>query len=190
VTVTTLKPAPFRRFRWYWVFSSLVLMTTQLPVHYARGSLYSDSSSTTLAHPVPQIAQFMPNNSALTDKFTNQNAAQPIYSLVIELMDPNTRESALLELSKKREQYDDLALVLWHSFGASCLENCNIESQPLFCRNHAGAAAGDCLRLSSSLSAQFDCARIEPRMQCSCPSPMCCVTLGDPATLSKWCGPP
>lgn len=41
-----------------------------------------------------------------------------IYSLVIDLMDPSTRESALLELSKKREQYDDLALVLWHSFGA------------------------------------------------------------------------
>lgn len=27
------------------------------------------------------------------------------------------REYALLELSKKREQYEDLALVLWHSFG-------------------------------------------------------------------------
>jgi len=40
-----------------------------------------------------------------------------IYSLVIELLDPGTREGALLELSKKREQYDDLALVLWHSFG-------------------------------------------------------------------------
>jgi len=44
-----------------------------------------------------------------------------IYTLVIELMDPNAREAALLELSKKREQYDDLALVLWHSFGTSCL---------------------------------------------------------------------
>ena len=40
-----------------------------------------------------------------------------IYALVIDLMDVNTREAALLELSKKREQYDDLALVLWHSFG-------------------------------------------------------------------------
>lgn len=30
------------------------------------------------------------------------------------------REHALLELSKKREQYEDLALVLWHSFG-ECL---------------------------------------------------------------------
>jgi len=29
------------------------------------------------------------------------------------------REHALLELSKKREQYEDLALVLWHSFGES-----------------------------------------------------------------------
>ena len=42
-----------------------------------------------------------------------------IYTLVIDLMDPSTRETALLELSKKREQYDDLALVLWHSFGES-----------------------------------------------------------------------
>lgn len=40
-----------------------------------------------------------------------------IYALVIDLMDPETRDLALLELSKKREQYDDLALVLWHSFG-------------------------------------------------------------------------
>lgn len=40
-----------------------------------------------------------------------------IYALVIDLLDPGAREAALLELSKKREQYDDLALVLWHSFG-------------------------------------------------------------------------
>ncbi|KAI0705877.1 Rcd1-domain-containing protein [Cytidiella melzeri] len=42
---------------------------------------------------------------------------QKIYGLVIDLLNPGTREGALLELSKKREQYDDLALVLWHSFG-------------------------------------------------------------------------
>lgn len=40
-----------------------------------------------------------------------------IYQLVMDLMDPSRREGALLELSKKREQFDDLALVLWHSFG-------------------------------------------------------------------------
>jgi hypothetical protein len=46
-----------------------------------------------------------------------------LFSLVIDLMDPNTRETALLELSKKREQYDDLAMVLWHSFGAYSLSS-------------------------------------------------------------------
>jgi CCR4-NOT transcription complex subunit 9 len=93
-------------------------MSNQLPVQnmYARGGLYSDTPplSAPLAHPVPHqpVAQFMPNNSALAVHEDGK-----IYSLVIDLMDPNTREGALLELSKKREQYDDLALVLWHSFG-------------------------------------------------------------------------
>ena len=41
-----------------------------------------------------------------------------IFQLVINLMSPDTRENALLELSKKREQYEDLAIILWHSFGA------------------------------------------------------------------------
>lgn len=40
-----------------------------------------------------------------------------IWGLVMDLARADTRETALLELSKKREQYDDLALVLWHSFG-------------------------------------------------------------------------
>lgn len=42
---------------------------------------------------------------------------EKIVALVADLMDAQTRESALLELSKKREQFDDLALILWHSFG-------------------------------------------------------------------------
>lgn len=36
---------------------------------------------------------------------------------VAELMDGNTRETALMELSKKREQVPELALIIWHSFG-------------------------------------------------------------------------
>jgi CCR4-NOT transcription complex subunit 9 len=36
---------------------------------------------------------------------------------VAELLDPTRREGALMELSKKREQVPELALVLWHSFG-------------------------------------------------------------------------
>lgn len=36
---------------------------------------------------------------------------------VADLLSENTREAALLELSKKREQVPELALILWHSFG-------------------------------------------------------------------------
>ncbi len=36
---------------------------------------------------------------------------------VAELMDSNSREAALMELSKKREQVPELALIIWHSFG-------------------------------------------------------------------------
>lgn len=45
------------------------------------------------------------------------NGHESVYYLIVDLMNPNSREGALLELSKKREQWDDLALVLWHSFG-------------------------------------------------------------------------
>eukprot|EP00894_Picocystis_sp_ML_P001915 jgi/Pico_ML_1/52432/g3138.t2 len=37
--------------------------------------------------------------------------------LVLELSDPTTRENALLDLSKKRESFPELAPCLWHSFG-------------------------------------------------------------------------
>ena len=48
------------------------------------------------------------------------------YSQIFEwvsqlLKGPEGREKALLELSRKREQYDDLALILWHSFGIPSL---------------------------------------------------------------------
>ncbi|KAI8992018.1 cell differentiation family, Rcd1-like-domain-containing protein [Mycotypha africana] len=42
---------------------------------------------------------------------------EKIYGLVLDLLNPSTREQALLDLSKKREQYEDLALVLWYSYG-------------------------------------------------------------------------
>lgn len=45
---------------------------------------------------------------------------EKIYLLITELLDPETRETALLELSKKREMYEDLALVLWGGFGEFC----------------------------------------------------------------------
>ncbi|KAK5626431.1 hypothetical protein RRF57_002146 [Xylaria bambusicola] len=38
---------------------------------------------------------------------------------VADLLNETTREAALLELSKKREQVPELAMILWHSFGKS-----------------------------------------------------------------------
>lgn len=38
---------------------------------------------------------------------------------IAQTLNANTREAALLELSKKREQVSELALILWHSFGMS-----------------------------------------------------------------------
>lgn len=40
-----------------------------------------------------------------------------VLSLVADLLNEQVRESALLELSKKRESVSELALILWHSFG-------------------------------------------------------------------------
>jgi hypothetical protein len=43
---------------------------------------------------------------------------------IAQLLNPSTRETALLELSKKREQVPELALVLWHSFGTLPASQC------------------------------------------------------------------
>ncbi|KAM3857227.1 CCR4-NOT transcription complex subunit 9 isoform 1-T1 [Diretmus argenteus] len=42
---------------------------------------------------------------------------EKIYQWINELSSPDTRENALLELSKKRESVPDLAPMLWHSCG-------------------------------------------------------------------------
>ena len=48
---------------------------------------------------------------------TDQHEAERIFLLVLELTNPDQRESSLLELSKRRETFPDLAPILWHSFG-------------------------------------------------------------------------
>lgn len=54
-------------------------------------------------------------NSGMEQGITEEN--RKVLQWVAELMDPATREGALMELSKKREQVPELALVIWHSFG-------------------------------------------------------------------------
>lgn len=47
----------------------------------------------------------------------NKEDIKDLHPLVLQLTNADQRESALLELSKKREAFPDLAPVLWHSFG-------------------------------------------------------------------------
>ncbi|KAH0753120.1 hypothetical protein KY285_006268 [Solanum tuberosum] len=51
---------------------------------------------------------------ALVNKDRKMQSAE---QLVLDLCNPNLRENALLELSKKRELFQDLPPLLWHSFG-------------------------------------------------------------------------
>lgn len=91
--------------------------------NYNRGGLSNYSETPPLpgnglmniGHSHQPLPPFLPHNPLTTNGPPQED--NKIYTLVIELTDPATRESALMELSKKREQYDDLALILWHSFG-------------------------------------------------------------------------
>ena len=87
------------------------LQYTQQFNPYQGISTYSETP------PISNPAHHLPHQSAPQFFQTGIHDDNKIYALVIDIMDPAARESALLELSKKREQYDDLALVLWHSFG-------------------------------------------------------------------------
>lgn len=51
----------------------------------------------------------------MMDGVTEEN--RRVLGWISDLLNEETRESALLELSKKREQVPELALILWHSFG-------------------------------------------------------------------------
>ncbi|KAF1968598.1 Rcd1-domain-containing protein [Bimuria novae-zelandiae CBS 107.79] len=69
---------------------------------------------------------------------------QRVLEWIAQLMKPATRETALLELSKKREQVPELALILWHSFGvmASLLQEI-ISVYPLLNPSQLTAAASN-----------------------------------------------
>ena len=47
----------------------------------------------------------------------SSDESRRVLGWVAELLNGNSRETALMELSKKREQVQELALIIWHSFG-------------------------------------------------------------------------
>lgn len=63
----------------------------------------------------PMIASTHGQDAALMENVTEENRRTLNY--IADLLSEETREAALLELSKKREQVPELALILWHSFG-------------------------------------------------------------------------
>jgi len=84
--------------------------------NYARGlSNFSETPPLSSGSAQNQMVSTFPNTNLTQNLGLHEDSK--IYSLVIDLMNGSAREGALLELSKKREQYDDLALILWHSFG-------------------------------------------------------------------------
>ena len=72
------------------------------------------------AQQAQQAQQQQANQDGVTagsDNMSEENRRTMGY--IADLLNENTREAALLELSKKREQVPELALILWHSFGES-----------------------------------------------------------------------
>ena len=65
----------------------------------------------------PLAASAHAQDTAVMDNVTEEN--RRTLSFISDLLTEDTREAALLELSKKREQVPELALILWHSFGMS-----------------------------------------------------------------------
>jgi len=71
-----------------------------------------------VAQPAPPTSAA--GGAALPHMANNQLSStdrERVYQWILELASPDTREHALLELSKKREVVADLAPMLWHSFG-------------------------------------------------------------------------
>ncbi|CAI6256137.1 unnamed protein product [Periconia digitata] len=76
------------------------------------------------------------------DVITEEN--RRVLDWIAQLMKHTSRETALLELSKKREQVPELALILWHSYGvmASLLQEI-ISVYPLLNPSQLTAAASN-----------------------------------------------
>ncbi|KAK3176351.1 Cell differentiation protein rcd1 [Lepraria neglecta] len=79
--------------------------------HYNR--IAANNNNGTNGH-----AMNMDHNPGLTSADGNwMEENRRVLGWVAELLNGNSRETALMELSKKREQVPELALIIWHSFG-------------------------------------------------------------------------
>ena len=105
---------------------------------------------------------------------------EKIFMMVTELLDPETREHARLELSKKRETYEDLALVLWGGFGKSKTRQ---NTFVLTDRGHGISNIGNRQRLPIIIARITVCPCFKQGMQCPCTTPMCCKSQRNEITV-------
>ena len=105
---------------------------------------------------------------------------------VAELLNGNSRETALMELSKKREQVPELALIIWHSFGRSLTDiDLGIAANSRI-RRHDFSAPGDNLSLSSTQPVTTDSCRLEPCLQRPCSTSVRSFAQRDTRAVSQW----
>ncbi|KAJ5217332.1 hypothetical protein N7468_010340 [Penicillium chermesinum] len=86
--------------------------------HYGRLAMSGNGAANTAqsAGAVGSMGgEGLSNVSVMDGGISEEN--RKVFIWVAELLDPARREAALMELSKKREQVPELALVIWHSFG-------------------------------------------------------------------------
>lgn len=105
---------------------------------------------------------------------------------VAELLNGNSRETALMELSKKREQVPELALIIWHSFGRLPSVIQLDLTTDLIPRRHDFSAPGDHLGLSFTQPVTTDSRRIKPGVQCSCAASVRSFPQRDPWAVPQW----
>ena len=105
---------------------------------------------------------------------------------VAELLNGNSRETALMELSKKREQVPELALIIWHSFGKlpGIVElEMTTDSRT---RCYDFPAPRDHLSLSSTQPVATDSGCLKPCMQRSCVASVRSFAQRYPWTVPQW----
>ena len=109
---------------------------------------------------------------------------------MLDLTNPTSRENALLELSKKRESFPELAPYLWHSFGTiSALLQVRLHllvptrlasmHRRLLMGVPVIFSVGDCLDLPAAVAPVPDSARLQQSVQCACTPAMRGLPPGD-----------
>lgn len=89
----------------------------QIPPQSAPSQLLNGNLQQQSQQPQPVGIQSQPTLQQPTAPGSRALDDEKVYKWIVELSYGPNREEALLELGKQREQYDDLPLVLWNSFG-------------------------------------------------------------------------